>query len=109
MQVRTLDITAEKEYTYIYEDGIIVRAVESDITLNGEYVTSKTAVNTISYIYDSEGSLSKKEITSSDGNSFVYDYESNDGNQVLKFTAGNQKITSHSKSDSFGRKVFDEL
>ena len=83
--------------------------MESDITLNGEYVTSKTAVNTISYIYDSEGSLSKKEITSSDGNSFVYDYESNDGNQVLKFTAGNQKITSHSKSDSFGRKVFDEL
>ena len=27
----------------------------------------------------------------------------------MKFTAGGRTVTSHSKTDSFGRKVFDEL
>ena len=27
----------------------------------------------------------------------------------MKFTAGGKTVTSHSKTDSFGRKVFDEL
>ena len=28
---RSIDITAQKEYTYSYEDGRIMRAVESDV------------------------------------------------------------------------------
>ena len=36
-------------------------------------------------------------------------YENNDDNTVVKFSAGDRTVTSHSKTDSFGRKVFDEL
>ena len=36
-------------------------------------------------------------------------YETSDDNTVVKFTADGRTITSHSKTDSFGRKVFDEL
>ncbi|MBQ7336424.1 MAG: hypothetical protein IJW92_08135 [Clostridia bacterium] len=38
---RSIDIQAQKEYNYEYEEGKILRAAESDITLNGEIVTSK--------------------------------------------------------------------
>ena len=37
--VRSIDIFAQKEYTYVYEEGRIVRATESAIILSGEIVT----------------------------------------------------------------------
>ena len=47
--VRSIDITAKKEYNYTYEEGRIVRATEADIELSGEIVTSKVIVNTVKY------------------------------------------------------------
>ena len=60
-------MTAKKEYNYTYEDGRIVRATESDIVLSGEIVTAKTVVNTVRYIYDSEGRMTRKVITPASG------------------------------------------
>ena len=60
-------MTAKKEYNYTYEDGRIVRATESDIVLSGEIVTTKTVVNTVRYIYDSEGRMTRKVITPASG------------------------------------------
>ena len=42
--VRSIDIHAQKEYNYEYEEGRIIRATESDIALSGEIVISKTVV-----------------------------------------------------------------
>ena len=61
------------------------------------------------YAYDSEGELTRKSIISANGEEQVIYSEKNDDNTVVKFSAGGQSVTSHSKSDSFGRKVFDEL
>ena len=72
-------------------------------------VKSKTAVNTVKYEYDNEGRQTKKVITPANGSAQVIYYETNDDNTVVKFSAGGRAVTSHSKSDSFGRKVFDEL
>ena len=47
--VRSIDITAKKEYNYEYEEGRIIRATEANIELNGEIVTSKVIVNTVKY------------------------------------------------------------
>ena len=47
--VRSLDMTAEKEYNYEYEGGRIVRATKADIELSCEIVTSKVIVNTVKY------------------------------------------------------------
>ena len=114
--VRSIDISGKKEYNYEYEEGRIVRATESDITLNGEVVTSKVIVNTVKYYYDTEGKMTKKVITFSDNSTHTVHYENSDDNTVVKFDVPDtenankkQTITSHSKTDSFGRKVFDEL
>ena len=107
--VRSIDISSQKEYNYEYEEGRIVRATESDITLNGEVVTSKVVVNTVKYYYDSEGKMTRKVITPASGSAQTIYYETNDDNTVVKFSAGGRTVTSHSGTDSFGRKVFDEL
>ena len=61
-------------------------------------------------MYDSEGKLIKKKETPKEGipQTTYYEHPEN-GNTVVKFRAGGQAVTSHSKTDSFGRKVFDEL
>ncbi len=107
--VRSLDMLALKEYNYEYESGVIVRATESAITLSGEIVTSKSLVNSVRYTYDSEGELVKKTVTPSDGTKQVTYYETDDNGTVTKLDVGGKIVTSHSKTDSFGRKVFDEL
>ena len=109
--VRSIDIVQRKEYTYTYENGRIVRAAESDITLGAnEVITGKTLVNAIVYSYDADDKLTRKRILSADGNEQTVWYENpEDGSPVVKFGAGGKTITAHSKTDSFGRKVFDEL
>ena len=107
--VRSIDISGKKEYNYEYEEGRIVRATEADIQLSGEIVTSKVIVNTVKYYYDTEGKMTKKVITPASGSAQTIYYETNDDNTVVKFSAGGRTVTSHSKTDSFGRKVFDEL
>ena len=114
--VRSIDISGKKEYNYEYEEGRIVRATEADIELNGEIVTSKVIVNTVKYYYDTKGKLSQKSITFASNSTHTIHYETTDDNTVVKFEvpvsstkASKRNITSHSKSDSFGRKVFDEL
>jgi len=108
---RSIDILNAIEYTYMYEDGKICRATESTITIgDNEMVTGKTVVNAIRYSYDSEGNLTKKRIIAADGEEQVICYEkAENDSQVVKFTAGGKTVTSHSKTDSFGRKEFDEL
>ena len=105
-----LDIHSPIEYNYEYEDGRIVRATQSDIVLSNEgVITSKSAVNTIKYYYDSEVKMTKKVITFADNSTHTVYYENSDDNTIVKFSAGGRTVTSHSKTDSFGRKVFDEL
>ena len=53
--------------------------------------------------------MTKKVITPTSGTAQTIYYETNDDNTVVKFSAGGRTVTSHSKTDSFGRKVFDEL
>ena len=109
--VRSIDILQKKEYNYIYEKGRIVRSAEYTIALDsGEIVTQKNLENSIYYSYDSEGKLTKKRIVPASGaEQVIYLENPENENAVVKFTAGGKTITSHSKSDSFGRKVFDEL
>ena len=107
--VRSIDIFSKKEYNYEYEEGKIIRATESDITLSGEIVNSKVIVNTVKYYYDVEGKMTKKVITPASGSARTIYYEQSDDNTVVKFSAGGRTVTSHSQTDSFGRKVFDEL
>ena len=100
-----------KEYNYIYEDGKVVRATEYDIVLNeDEFIIGKTVVTTVMYTYDSEGKLTRKRFLPAEGKEQTIYYENaEDDNTVVKFTAGGRTVTSHSKNDAFGRKVFDEL
>ena len=108
--VRSIDFLAGIEYAYTYENGRIIRAAESAVTLSGETVTAKNLVNSILYAYDSEGRLTKKRIFPVSGSEQVIYYENPESESaVVKFTAGGKTVTSHSKTDSFGRKVFDEL
>ena len=102
---------ALKEYSYIYEEGQLIQAAESNITVNfNGLITAKSFVNTVRYTYDAGGALTRKRICFSDGSEQIIYYETAEGeNTVVKFGAGGQTVTSHSKTDSFGRKVFDEL
>ncbi len=106
---RYVDIRGKREYNYEYEGGRIVRATEAEVGFTDGIVTSKVIVNTIKYSYDAEGKMTKKFIEPSDGAAQVVYYENSGDNTVVKFSAGGRTVTSHSKTDSFGRKVFDEL
>ena len=83
--VRSIDISAKKEYNYEYEEGRIVRATEADIELSGEIVTSKIVINTVKYYYDTEGKMTKKVLTFSDNSSHTAYYETNDDNSSTYF------------------------
>ena len=90
--------------------GRLVRATESSLTLNGGIITARNFENTIFYSYDSEGKLTRKRVHPATGADQIVYYENpeNEG-AIVKFTAGGRTVTSHSKTDSFGRKIFDEL
>ena len=110
--VRSVDISSLKEYNYMYEEGRISRATECDITVdeNGMVLT-RTVLFTLRYIYDQEGSLIRKHVIPPDHSCheiFFYEEDSND-NSVLKVKLNEKVYTSHSKTDSFGRKEFDEI
>ena len=107
--VRSIDILGQKEYNYEYDAGKVVRATECNIVLSDEMVVSKSLVNTVKYYYDADDKMTKKVITSASGSVQTIYYENNEDNTVVKFNAGGKTITAHSKTDSFGRKVFDEL
>ena len=53
--------------------------------------------------------MTKKVITFVNGSKHTVYYEAKDDNNVVRFTVGDKTVMSHSKTDSFGRKVFDEL
>ena len=53
--------------------------------------------------------MTKKVITPASGSAQTTYYENKDDSTVVKFSAGGRTVTSHSGTDSFGRKVFDEL
>jgi len=99
----------QKEYNYEYDAGKVVRATESNIVLSDEMVVSKSLVNTVKYYYGADDKMTKKVITSASGSAQTIYYENSEDNTVVKFNAGGKTITAHSKTDSFGRKVFDEL
>ena len=63
----------------------------------------------LKWVYNEEGTLIRKRILPANGEERVIYYETADDNTVVKFSAGGKTVTSHSKTDSFGRKVFDEL
>ena len=99
--VSSIDITAQKEYTYSYEDGRIMRAVESDVEFDESgLITARNLVNTIHYLYDSDGNLAKKRIVSATGfaSTQTVHYETpEDGNAIVRWNSGDVTVTSHSK------------
>ena len=100
----------QKEYNYEYEEGRIVSATEADITLSGEIVIAKNIISTIKYKYDSDGNLISKNSEDKNGTIFSCSYETNETeDEVIRFKIGSSTVTSHSKTDKFLRKVFDEL
>ena len=70
-------------------------------------VISKNVVAAIDYVYNEKGMLSKKTI-SANGSEVVYytEYPEN-SSPVTKIKVNGGTVESHSKTDSFGRKVFD--
>ena len=107
--VRSIDKKSLKEYNYYYEEGEIVRSSESDVQLDGDIVTAKFLVNTIFYNYI-DGKLVKKAIVPASGQEIVYRYEYTEADEIIvKCVVDGKQVLSHSKSDGFGRRVFDEL
>ena len=109
--VRSVDILSQKEYNYTCEDGRLLRSTEFDITVNTDgFVAARHLVCEQRYTYDTDGNLIRKRIIPASGSEQVIYYENAEGrNTVVKFAAGGNTVTSHSKNDSFGRKEFDEL
>lgn len=80
------------------------------ITLDGSLnVTAKTLVSSIEYAYNSKGLLSKKTVAVGSTQAIYYTEYPENASPVVKVTVNGKTIECHSKTDSFGRKVFDEL
>ena len=110
--VASVDYKKKMVYNYSYREGVLVRCTESTAdTVNADgSVIGKNIVNTISFFYDKEGRLVRKTVTPANGQSIVVAYENSDNNGTsVTFRYGENSVKSHSKTDGFGRKVFDEL
>ena len=108
--VKTIDFSTAKEYNYIYEDGVLVQSTQFSVVCSNTEVFHRSFECSIRYCYDSKGKIKEKRINIYDGTEKVIKYENTDNDsQIIRFTAGGKTVTSHSKTDSFGRKVFDEL
>ena len=75
-----------------YEEGRISRATESDIVLSGEIVIATTVTNTVRYVYDNEGTLTKKIVTPANGTAQTTYYETTDDNTAVKFKVGGKTV-----------------
>ena len=108
--IRSVDFLAAKEYTYSYREGTLVHAKEYSITVDNGVITGRTVVTTVSYTYNADGALTKKQFTTADGTQWTVNYENpEEGSPIVRFVANGKTITSRSKTDSFGRKTFEEL
>ncbi len=101
----------QKEYNDEYEDDRLLRATECDVVISEEeIIVSKVLVYTVFFSYGEEDKLVKKRIVLANGSErIIYHEPYDDEDSVIKFIAAGRTVTSHSKTDSFGRKVFDEL
>ena len=71
--VRSIDNLNKKEYNYYYEDGVIVRATQSTVTLTvSGIVTSKSLDFVVLYMYDDDGKLVKKTVETAGGEEYSY-------------------------------------
>ncbi len=108
--VRSQDLTGKKEYTYTYEGSKLVCLREYDFTTDSAgNIVSKSLLSSLIYVYNEEGKVSRKRFIPAEGEEVVLYCEETESGNVVKFEAGGQTVTSHSKTDSFGRKVFDEI
>ncbi len=108
--VRSIDILSSKEYTYTYEDGVLTRVAEYTVTVGeNEIITARTLLHTLQYTYNRDGDLVRKQFVTADGTEHTVSFEKAEDRTVAHFTAQGKDIVSHSKTDTFGRKTFDEL
>ncbi len=116
--VLTIDMLAKKMYNYTYENDRLEQSTESDITFFENFyvstesglIGSKTLVCSVRYYYDDENTLTKKRIVWADGNEQIISYTTAENeSQLVKTEIGEHSFVSTSKTDSFGRKEFDEL
>ena len=108
---RSIDFLGKREYTYIYHEDKIARAVEYTLTLdeNGS-ITARTLQCEQRYTYGQDGDSSRKEIRFPDGTvQTVHTESTENGNPMTHCAIGNTAFSSHSKTDAFGRKEFEEL
>ncbi len=107
--VQTLDITEEIVYNYEYDDGNLVRATESNATLNGELIVGKVLTLEIRYVYTS-GKLTKKRVMFANGEERVFTFEEHNGNtNILNTTIGGREIFARKVVDHFGRTVSETV
>ena len=108
--VRTVDRRYATEYNYIYDNGRIIRATES-ASISSDFVNThrKIIKSAINYTYNEKGLLSKKTVDiDSDHIEYRFEYPEN-SKPILTVLVNGKKTEYHSKSDAFGRKVFDEI
>ena len=107
---KTLDILNRKMYN-VNRVGENVTSIEeydvASINATNYAVSGLTLVGTMHYSFDSEGKQFRKKYVAADGTEQKYVFEFQDEQNVaVQLPTG---VVSHSKSDHFGRKVFDEL
>jgi len=109
--LRSIDILSLKEYDYTYSEDRITRSTEYDITVSEDFfVTLKILINSIRYFYNEDGELTCKRVCPVGADEQVIYFEKGENeSEILKSEIAHQKYLSHSKTDNFGRKIFEEV
>lgn len=102
--VRSIDTKNNLGYNYTYSGNKIIRTTVFRID-----DSEKAPISSIEYSYFSDGSLYKKSVNDGE-NIVVYKYEyPKNANPIVKIILNGKTVESQSKTDSFGRKLFDEI
>ena len=107
--ISTIDFKALKEYTYTYDMGNLSKYTEKSFVLDGNTIKSRTVDFSIVYEYENEKLVCTNYISSDGSIRTVSTEYPEKENRLVRFEAGGKTVTSRSKTDGFGRKMFDEL
>ncbi len=102
--VRSIDTKNSLSYNYTYSDNKIIRTNIFRVSDN-----KKTAISFIEYSYFGDNLIHSKRIYDGE-NTVAYTYEyPKKAEPIVKITLNGKTIKSQYKTDSFGRKLFDEI
>ncbi len=105
--VSSLDMTESREYNYVYEHGVLSKVRTLALTITEGVILGREEISYIRFTYNKDGSVKKKEYSST-GICEEYRY-SDSCDTVKRLSYRDLSSEFHSSTDHLGRRTTEEI